>query len=105
MFIGYSCNTPGEIERANMMEFVDYVGCGPVFPTTSKNDADPAIGLAALSHLNKLSDHPVVAIGGINKNNIQSVHDTGVAGIAVISLVLNSDNLADTVKLMKNLYM
>ena len=104
MFIGYSCNTPAEIERANLMDFVDYIGCGPVFPTKSKADADPAIGIDKLERFNMLSQYPVVGIGGINEKNMQFVHDTGVAGIAVISLVFDSNDLAATVKKLKELY-
>ncbi|MRN06792.1 thiamine phosphate synthase [Lactobacillus sp. 0.1XD8-4] len=104
MFIGYSCNTPAQVEHANLMDFVDYVGCGPVFSTNSKADADPAIGLGELKHLNTLSHHPVVAIGGITKENMQAVHDTGVAGVAVISLIFDSDDLVTTIKQMKALY-
>lgn len=104
MFIGYSCNTPAEIERANQLDFVDYVGCGPVFPTNSKADADPSLGIAELTRLNLLSIHPVVAIGGINDQNMEEVLDTGVAGLAVISHIFQSDDLADTVKQMKKLY-
>lgn len=104
MFIGYSCNTPDEIDRANQMDFVDYVGSGPVFPTISKADADPAIGLGKLAQLKELSQHPLVAIGGIDEQNMEAVHDTGVDGISVISLILNSDDIASTVKKMKELY-
>lgn len=42
LMIGYSCNTAAEIARANQLPAVDYVGAGPVFPTNSKADADPA---------------------------------------------------------------
>ena len=104
MFIGYSCNTPEQVERANTMDFVDYIGCGPVFPTKSKPDADAAIGINRLERLNMISERPVVAIGGIDEENMKVVHDTGVAGLAVISLVFDSKDLAATVKKMKNLY-
>lgn len=104
MFIGYSCNTPYEIAQANAMDFVDYIGSGPVFPTSSKVDADPAIGLEKLTQLKQLSQHPLVAIGGIDEQNMGVVHDTGVDGIAVISLILNSDDILATVKKMKELY-
>ncbi|MCC4349559.1 thiamine phosphate synthase [Limosilactobacillus reuteri] len=104
MFIGYSCNTPEQVERANTMDFIDYIGCGPVFPTKSKSDADTAIGINRLERLNMISERPVVAIGGIDEENMKVVHDTGVAGLAVISLVFDSKDLVATVKKMKNLY-
>ena len=81
-----------------------HIGCGPVFPTKSKPDADTAIGINRLERLNMISERPVVAIGGIDEENMKVVHDTGVAGLAVISLVFDSKDLAATVKKMKNLY-
>ena len=50
MFVGYSCNQPAQIEHANQLP-VAYVGSGPIFPTGSKNDADPAMGLEKLHEL------------------------------------------------------
>ncbi len=64
---------------------VDYFGIGPVFPTISKDDAAPALGLAQLARLTGLSALPVVAIGGIGLANAGAVFSTGVAGIAVVS--------------------
>lgn len=58
LIIGYSCNTPAEIEKANRLAAVDYVGTGPVFPTASKADADPALGIEKLRQLNAASAHP-----------------------------------------------
>lgn len=104
MFIGYSCNTPAEIAIANKLDDVDYIGCGPVFATTSKDDADPAIGIDQLAALNAKSQHPLVAIGGITEDNLQEVHDSGVAGIAVISMIFQSADLVKTIAKMKALY-
>lgn len=104
MFIGYSCNTTAEVNKSNAMNFIDYIGSGPVFPTISKADANPAIGLENLAQLKQLSKHPLVAIGGINEQNMEAVHNMGVDGIATISLILNSDDVVSTVKKMKELY-
>lgn len=104
LIIGYSCNTPAEIMKANQLTAVDYVGCGPVFETISKADADPALGLAKLTELNKMSQHPLVAIGGLSKDNLQDVLKTGVIGLSMISMVLGSDNITETVTAIKRLY-
>ncbi|MGN1283258.1 MAG: thiamine phosphate synthase [Limosilactobacillus sp.] len=101
LLIGYSCNTAAEIAKANRLAAVDYVGTGPVFPTNSKGDADPAIGVDQLARLNAASQHPVVAIGGISQVNLTDVLNTGVAGVAVISMILGSHDIANTVKQMR----
>lgn len=104
LLIGYSCNTATEIKAANQLAAVNYIGCGPVFKTQSKTDADPALGLARLKELNDLSTHPLVAIGGLTKANMAEVLKTGVSGLSMISMVLNSQNITATVKEIKNLY-
>ena len=103
LIIGYSCNTAAEVEKANQLSAIDYLGCGPVFETTSKDDADPVLGLTKLKELNKLSTHPLVAIGGLSLESIPEVLKTGVAGLSMISLVLNSKNITETIEKIKTL--
>lgn len=100
LMIGYSCNRPAQIEKANQLAAIDYIGSGPVFPTQSKADADPALGLNRLALLNRLSEWPVVAIGGITADNIAATLATGVAGAAVISMIFQSDDIQQTVHQM-----
>lgn len=104
LIIGYSCNTPAEIKKANQLSPVDYLGIGPVFPTKSKADADPALGVDYLHQLTQLSKHPTVAIGGITRDNMQATLQSGVNGLAVISLILGSQNITETVQAMRQLY-
>ena len=65
----------------------DYVGFGPVYPTTSKDDAGPVSGLQALEELVNLVPIPVVVIGGISAKNAAAVIKAGASGVAVISSV------------------
>lgn len=104
LMIGYSCNTPSEIKRANQLTAVDYVGAGPVFPTNSKADADPVLGLTKLHQLVQVSHHPIVAIGGLNPNNVKTTAKTGVVGGAVISMILQSENIPQTVNQLRHAF-
>ena len=61
-----------------------YVGAGPVWPTPSKEDADPAIGLDGLRAICEAVSVPVVAIGGIDASNAGDCIRAGAAGVAVI---------------------
>lgn len=101
MIVGYSCNTLDQIKAANKLA-VDYVGVGPIFPTISKPDADPAIGVEKLAQIIKLSKHPVVAIGGINANNLAKVAKSGCAGVAVISYLTQSHDIIADINRVKN---
>ncbi|MCI2031015.1 thiamine phosphate synthase, partial [Limosilactobacillus sp.] len=93
-----------EIKEANQIPEVDYIGCGPVFKTNSKPDADPALGLNKLEELNSLSSHPLVAIGGLAQDNISEVLNTGVSGLSMISMILGSQDITATVKRIRQLY-
>jgi len=61
-----------------------YIGAGPVWPTPSKEDADPPIGLEGLAAICAAVSVPVVAIGGIDASNAGDCIRAGAAGVAVI---------------------
>lgn len=68
----------------------NYIGFGPVFHTTTKNAGSP-IGTDILSEIKEQIRIPIVAIGGINKDNIRSVLNTGADAVAAASAFLSGD--------------
>ncbi len=58
---------------------------GPVFATGTKLDAEPVIGLDGVRRARSLTKKPIVAIGGITRENVRSVIDAGADSVAVIS--------------------
>jgi thiamine-phosphate pyrophosphorylase len=84
--IGGSAGNEEEARKC-LLEGADYIGFGPVYPTSSKEDAGPASGLDLLRQVVEKIPLPIIAIGGINRGNILSVRETGAYGIAVISAV------------------
>jgi thiamine-phosphate diphosphorylase len=62
----------------------DYLGVGPIWPTPSKEDADPPLGLDELARICRAVTAPVVAIGGIDGSNAGACIRAGAAGVAVI---------------------
>ena len=79
----------GNMEEARkcLLEGADYIGFGPLYPTTSKEDAGPAAGLGLLKQVVEAIPLPIIAIGGITADNTPPVIKAGVHGIAVISAV------------------
>lgn len=100
LFVGLSCLTLAEIKVANQIDGIAYIGSGPIFPTNSKADADPVVGLAGLRELVAASQRPIVAIGGITVDQLPAIAATGAAGAAVISMLAQSPDMAATVKAM-----
>lgn len=71
----------------------DYVGVGAVFRTGTKPDAQQGVGLGAVFEVRQAVDIPVVAIGGINRGNIQDVIRAGADAAAVVSAVVAQDDV------------
>lgn len=82
------------------VELVDYIGVGPVFPTTSKPDADPDLGLPYLAELMQKKHTPAVAIGGITADSIIDVMQTGANGVAVVSAICGQPDPACATRLL-----
>ena len=90
--LGLTVTTKEEMAAVNT-ELVDYLGCGPVFPTITKDDAPPPMGVDAWAELARMSPLPVVAIGGLNKERTAAIRATGLAaGVAVVSYICAAEN-------------
>lgn len=89
--IGLSVETLDEIHLANTLD-VDYIGVSPVYATPTKTDTAKPFGLEGLKAAVNLSVHPTVAIGGMNKQTIPDVMQTGVNGAAVVSAIVSADS-------------
>ncbi len=87
--IGVSTMTLTESLEAKELG-ADYLGVGPIFATQTKTDTPPPIGLVKLKEIVDKTTIPIVAIGGINTQNLIEVLDTGVHGVAIISAILTA---------------
>lgn len=87
--IGVSIQNIQQAEHCQSLD-CDYFGVGPVFATTTKTDASSPIGIADLKAITTLLPKPIVAIGGINPDNIPAVLSTPVAGIALAAAVFSA---------------
>ncbi|WP_293659602.1 thiamine phosphate synthase [Phascolarctobacterium sp.] len=93
--IGASAHNAAEAKQA-IADGADYLGCGAVFGTTTKNDAG-YLGLAGLQAIRQAVTVPIVGIGGVNCGNFEQVLQTGAQGAAIISGILAADDIATEV--------
>jgi thiamine-phosphate pyrophosphorylase len=93
--IGVSTNRPEEVEAATK-EGADYIGFGPIFPTKTKADHAPVVGITGLRQVRSLTTLPIFAIGGITLESVPAIQQAGGNGVAVVSVVYNSVNLEET---------
>lgn len=76
----------------------DYLGVSPVFPTSTKSDAGKACGIAMIEKIKEETNLPIVAIGGITKQNTPEVIRAGADSVAAISAVVCSDDVEREVR-------
>lgn len=89
--LGLSANTIEDALKAEN-DGADYLGVGAMFPTNSKKDAE-STSIETLKEIKKAVNIPVVAIGGVNENNVQKLKGTNIDGIAVISGILGKEDV------------
>lgn len=84
--------TARSVEAAREAERLgaDYIGAGAVFGTATKADALP-LSLSAFREITEAVSIPVVAIGGINEENVEKLSGSGAAGIAVVSALFGAE--------------
>jgi len=90
--IGLSVNDREEAVFAEKLG-VDYVGLGPIFDTVTKKDAGEGIGPLKIREVKDAIKLPIVAIGGINKENCENVIQNGADSLVAISAVVCSDDV------------
>lgn len=104
MVIGYSTHNEEQVIRANFLD-VDYIGFGPVYPTKSKEKPDPVVGVNLLQKVIGISNYPIVAIGGINKKNINNVlKPVKPKFYCIVSGLANSKQIGEDIGYLQNLY-
>jgi thiamine-phosphate pyrophosphorylase len=96
--IGFSTHNAEQARLAATLP-LDYLAFGPVFPTSTKENPDPVTGLAALAEVATVKGpFPLVAIGGISRENALEALRAGADSVAVIAQLV-----ADNTKIVENM--
>lgn len=95
--IGASTDEP-EVARRLVAEGADFIGCGSIYPTSTKPDAGAAIGLAGLQRVVHAVNVPVIGIGGITRERAKAVADTGASGVATVGAVMSAPDVTGEVR-------
>jgi thiamine-phosphate diphosphorylase len=90
--VGYSTHVLEQVREADRST-ADYVAFGPIFPTASKVNPDPVVGLGGLAEARKATRKPLVAIGGITLENARAVIDAGADCVAVIRALVGAPDI------------
>lgn len=90
-YLGLTVESLSQLQKAQTLP-VNYLGISTVFATHTKQDTQKVWGIKGLTEAVTHSQLPIVAIGGIQLDNLQSVIDTGVDGIALVSLICHAQD-------------
>jgi thiamine-phosphate pyrophosphorylase len=89
--VGVSTHDLAQAAAAAADAAVDVVALGPIFRTHSKRDSAPELGLASLGEARRLTDKPLLAIGGIDATNLAAVLAAGADTVVVLSAACRGD--------------
>ncbi|SHH98208.1 thiamine-phosphate pyrophosphorylase [Virgibacillus chiguensis] len=96
-WIGLSVSNLEEL-HASPLDYVDYLGVGPIFPTSTKEDAKMAVGTGFITEIKRLYPNmPIVGIGGINTENAVAVMEAGADGVSVISAITKAPDIEEAI--------
>ncbi|SDC19252.1 thiamine-phosphate diphosphorylase [Pelagirhabdus alkalitolerans] len=102
MFIGVSARTKEEAQAA-IDGGADYIGAGPIHVTSTKHDAKSPIGIDGIKSLkNEIGSFPLVAIGGIQLEDVLPLREAGADGVSVISEISASDDPKESAQQLCN---
>ena len=94
--IGLTVHNLKEAKKAEKLG-VSYIGLAPIFKTDTKEDARDPIGTKMIETVRKEVNLPIVAVGGINKDNLKEVVESGADSVVSIYAVLNSNDIYNKV--------
>ena len=99
--IGLSTHSEEQGMKAYLNPDVDYIGIGPIFPTTTKDTAP--VGLGYLEYAVKNLHLPFTAIGGIKEHNLHEIISRGAKNVCLVSDIVGADNITEKVKELQKL--
>jgi thiamine-phosphate pyrophosphorylase len=91
MWVGVSTHNLAQLREADATS-ADYIAVGPLFPTVTKENADPVVGIDFLRAARRLTRKPIVAIGGITLDSAAEVYRAGADSVAVIRDLASAEN-------------
>ncbi|UUI04001.1 thiamine phosphate synthase [Oceanobacillus jeddahense] len=95
--IGLSISTQEELNRSPL-DLVDYIGVGPIFATSTKEDSKQTVGLEWIHTIRaQFPNIPIVAIGGIQIENAHSAIEAGADGVSFITAVTEAEDIKEAV--------
>ena len=101
--IGLSTHSPAQTAAAYKLS-PDYIGMGPVYPTPTKEKADPVIGIKGMQEMLGMATVPAVAIGGIDLSNLREVLEAGAQNFCMVRQFMRAEEPEKVLQKVLNVY-
>ena len=102
LIIGWSVNRLDEAKIGDELSEIDYFGIGPIFPTQSKENPKPTLGMAFIQTLREAGiTKPLVAIGGVKQEHVKTLRKYGSDGVAVITAITQANDIKVATQALK----
>ncbi|MBS6009667.1 MAG: thiamine phosphate synthase [Haemophilus parahaemolyticus] len=102
LIIGWSVNRLDEAKIGENLAEIDYFGIGPIFPTQSKENPKPTLGMVFIQTLRNAGiTKPLVAIGGVKLAHVKTLREFGADGVAVITAISHAENVQAATKALR----
>ena len=102
LIIGWSVNRLDEAKIGEELSEIDYFGIGPIFPTQSKENPKPTLGMAFIQTLREAGiTKPLVAIGGVKQEHVKTLRKYGSDGVAVITAITQANDIKVATQALK----
>ena len=102
LIIGWSINRLDEAKIGEGLSEIDYFGVGPIFPTQSKENPSPTLGMEFIQTLrNGGITKPLVVIGGVKREHVKTLRKYGADGVAVITAITQANNIKAATQALK----
>ncbi|HVB86438.1 MAG TPA: thiamine phosphate synthase [Candidatus Dormibacteraeota bacterium] len=92
-WVGVSTHNLDQLREADRTS-ADYIAVGPIFPTATKGNPDPVVGVEFVRAARRITRKPLVAIGGISADTAEQVYRAGADSVAVIRDLIAADDRA-----------
>ncbi len=102
MMLGCSTHSPEQARKA-IGDGADYIGVGPLYTTTTKDDVCDAVGLEYLEYVVQNHDIPFVAIGGIKQHNLEDVVRRGAKTVCLVTEIIGAEDIAGRIQEIKQI--
>ncbi|MGH9738889.1 MAG: thiamine phosphate synthase [Candidatus Acidiferrales bacterium] len=96
-WVGVSTHNLEQLREADRTS-ADYIAVGPIFPTATKGNPDPVVGLDFIRAARRITQKPLVAVGGITVERSEEVFRAGADSVAVIRDLISADDPAARVR-------